>query len=126
MYDKETIEAFAVACTQLMSGGDADENGGKDEGRGIVLISDPKIERSLGSREMLKSAFLKSSAATAGRRRNRPITIEEVDLPLPAATCAGKVILSDHATSDGSPTSIDGRDHEARMKEETILMRCTF
>jgi predicted nicotinamide N-methyase len=86
LYDGDTIAAFANACQQLVAPG------------GVVLLSDPKVERFSGARKTL--------------RENLPVPIEVLDLPVP------------FTGMDSS--SLDGRDHIERMKEPTVLIKCTF
>lgn len=101
LYDGETIKAFANACEKLI-----DPTTG-----GILLLSDPKEERFPTAREILKESLLK-----CGKQHNRTIHFEVLDLPPIIST--GDV--------DSASTTMDGRDHEERMKEPTVLIRCNF
>mmetsp|Transcript_34486 Transcript_34486/g.75487 ORF Transcript_34486/g.75487 Transcript_34486/m.75487 type:complete len:316 (+) Transcript_34486:89-1036(+) len=71
---------------------------------GVVLVSDPETERFSGARDMLVKSF---EAATQGN-----VNIEIIDLPLPIVEYGG--------------VSLDSRDHEEKMKEPTVLIKCTF
>lgn len=87
LYDKETIEAFAIACQRIVSGG------------GIVLVADPKKERSAGARDMFRAAL------------GDGVSIETVELP--SIEC-----------DDIAGASMDAIDHAQRMKEPTVLLKC--
>lgn len=102
LYDGETILAFANACEKLID---------PKEG-GILLISDPREERFPTARAMLKEALV-----SGGDKHKRPIHFEVLDLP---------PIISSAVDIDSVSTTMDGRDHEERMKEPTVLIRCTF
>lgn len=71
---------------------------------GVVLVSDPETERFSGARDMLVKSF---EAATQGK-----VNIEIIDLPLPIGEYGG--------------VSLDSRDHEEKMKEPTVLIKCTL
>ena len=101
LYDGETILAFASACEKLIH----------PEKGGILLLSDPREERFPTARAMLREALV-----SCGDKHKRPIHFEVLDLP--------PIISSSEI--DSASTTMDGRDHEERMKEPTVLIRCTF
>lgn len=90
LYDGKTVEAFATACKKLVIPG------------GVVLLSDPKLERYRGARNTLRENLEKVATK-----------IEIFDLPLPEI-----------GLDAGS--SLDATDHVQRMKEPTVLIKCTF
>jgi predicted nicotinamide N-methyase len=101
LYDGATILAFAKACEKLI-----DPSLG-----GILLLSDPREERFPTARATLRDAL-----STLGNQNNRTVRFEVLDLPPISPTGIGAA----------SATTIDGRDHEERMKEATVLIRCTL
>eukprot|EP00531_Pseudo-nitzschia_arenysensis_P018795 CAMPEP_0116121208 /NCGR_PEP_ID=MMETSP0329-20121206/3576_1 /TAXON_ID=697910 /ORGANISM="Pseudo-nitzschia arenysensis, Strain B593" /LENGTH=337 /DNA_ID=CAMNT_0003615009 /DNA_START=36 /DNA_END=1049 /DNA_ORIENTATION=- len=101
LYDGETIKAFANACEELI-----DPSKG-----GLLLLSDPKEERFPAAREMLRESLV-----ACGEKHNRTIDFEVFDLPPVVSTL----------DIDSTSTTMDGRDHEERMKEPTVLIRCNF
>lgn len=72
---------------------------------GKVLVAEPSIERFKGARDMLKHAL---TGACQGSFR-----MEVIDLPTPPL-CPG-----------GGGT-LDSRDHKDKMKEPTVLIRCSL
>lgn len=108
LYDGETIRAFANACETLI-----DPYKG-----GILLLSGPREERFPTARAILRETLL-----SLGEQNNRTVNFEALDLP---------PVRSPTAESGGSGgggsagTTIDGRDHEQRMSEPTVLIRCTL
>ena len=68
---------------------------------GTILVADPKLERYKGAREVLKNSL------------GDKAEMEILDLPLPPVS-----------PSDGG--TIDGLDHQRRMQEPTVLIRCTL
>lgn len=70
---------------------------------GTVLLSDPQVERFSGARSILRESL--EPLATK---------IEVIDLHLPTIVC------------DEGGSSLDAHDHMQRMKEPTVLIRCTF
>lgn len=101
LYDGETIQAFANACEKLI-----DPKKG-----GLLLLADPREERFPTAREMLQEAL-----SALGEKSKRSIQFQVLDLP-PINSCID---------SEKASTTIDGRDHEQRMKESTVLIRCKF
>jgi len=101
LYDGETILAFANACEKLIH----------PKKGGILLLSDPREERFPTARGMLREALV-----SCGDEHERPIHFEVLDLP--------PIISS--SDIDSASTTMDGRDHEERMKEPTVLILCTF
>lgn len=102
LYDGETIEAFAGACKNLLNVNNC------NSANAILLVSDPKQERFPGAREILKTALL--------RRTNNDVDVVNfrvLDLPPPPV---GAVPAN----------TMDGRDHEQRMKESTVLIEVVF
>lgn len=89
LYDKETIEAFGKACKRMVV-----SNGG------TVLLTDPKVERIPGARDLLRAAL------------GEDVTIEIFDLPI--------------ADSSLSSQTTDGKDHDLRMREPTVLIKCSM
>ncbi len=101
LYDGETIQAFANACETLMD----------PQKGGLLLLSDPREERFPNAREMLREAL-----SALGEKRKRSIQFQVLDLP-PINSCTD---------SETASTTLDGRDHDQRMKESTVLIRCKF
>jgi len=118
LYDGETIKAFANACEILI-----------DPIRGgILLLSDPREERFPAARATLRDALLSLAA-----KNHRTVNFEVLDLPLvrsPAeeysSSSSSSSSSSGDSDSDSEATTIDGRDHEQRMREPTVLIRCTL
>mmetsp|Transcript_1886 Transcript_1886/g.3807 ORF Transcript_1886/g.3807 Transcript_1886/m.3807 type:complete len:477 (-) Transcript_1886:155-1585(-) len=114
LYDGETIEAFAGACKKLVNvnNNDSDNNSDNNSNNNsaILLVSDPKRERFPGARETLKTALL--------RRTNHDdanaVGFRVLDLPPPPVV--GTVPAN----------TMDGRDHEQRMQEPTVLIEVVF
>ena len=65
----------------------------------VILVADPKTERTPGARNLLRDAL--------------ESVIEIQDLPM----------ASSHETLSAAATA-DGRDHERRMREPTLLIKC--
>jgi len=63
-----------------------------------LLVADPKTERTQGARELLRRAL------------GEHVTLEILDLPLPEY--------------DFPSQTVDGKDHELRMQEHTVLIKC--
>lgn len=99
LYDQETIDAFAQACKRILSS-DIRKNSDNGASGGIILIADPKVERCVGARELLRKSMGES------------VDMEVRDLPLP--------YIGENCQS------LDGIDHDRRMKEPTVLISCTF
>ena len=95
LYDGETIEAFAYACASILS-----------DGGGVVLVSDPQVERFEGAREILKDTLADVCKADSS------FQMDVIDLPLPAVGAGGG--------------TIDSKDHEEKMKEPSVLIRCSI
>ena len=115
LYDGETIKAFANACETLI-----------DPIRGgILLLSDPREERFPAARATLRDALLSLAA-----KNHRTVNFEVLDLPLvrsPAEEYSSSSSSSSSSSDgDSEATTIDGRDHEQRMREPTVLIRCTL
>ena len=103
LYDGETILAFAKACEILIDPFDG----------GVLLLSDPREERFPNARAMLEEALV-----SLGAENKRSVRFEVSDLPPPITTTT--------ASGSAASTTMDGRDHEERMKESTVLIRCTL
>lgn len=88
LYDKETIEAFGKACKRIVV-----SNGG------TVLVTDPKVERTPGARDLLRAVL------------GNEFSIEISDLP----------VVDKHVSSQ----TLDGKDHYLRMQEPTVLIMCS-
>ncbi len=101
LYDGETIHAFANACEKLID----PSNGG------LLLLSDPKEERFPSARKMLYGAL-----SALGEENTRSMHCEVLDLPP----------ITPSTDNGSTSTTIDGRDHDERMKESTVLIRCIF
>ena len=96
LYDGDTVAAFATACRDLVGGPG-----------GMVLLSDPQQERFIGARKVLQEKL-----------RGIATSIEVFDLPpIPTSPKGGGSLPA---------SSLDGRDHIERMKEPTVLIKCTF
>ena len=86
LYDKETIQAFGMACERILSS------------NGVVIVTDPKVERVPKAREMLRESL----------RDDVHMEITDLD-------------LVDDSFSCETP---DAKDHSNRMKEPTVLIKC--
>eukprot|EP00928_Gymnodinium_smaydae_P081671 TRINITY_DN65147_c0_g1_i1.p1 TRINITY_DN65147_c0_g1~~TRINITY_DN65147_c0_g1_i1.p1 ORF type:complete len:289 (+),score=26.25 TRINITY_DN65147_c0_g1_i1:30-869(+) len=95
LYDGETIEAFAQACASILSDG------------GVVMVSDPLVERFQGAREKLKNSLADVCQS------NECFQMDVIDLPLPSL-------------GSGGGGTLDSKDHEEKMKEPTVLIRCSI
>ena len=73
---------------------------------GVVLVSDPLEERFEGAREKLKNALADAC------KTKTSFQMEVIDLPLPAPSAGGG--------------TLDSKDHEEKMKEPTVLIRCSI
>ena len=73
---------------------------------GVVLISDPLEERFNGAREKLKDTL------TDVCQSNEYFQMDVIDLPLPAVGAGGG--------------TLDSKDHQEKMKEPTVLIRCSI
>ena len=72
-----------------------------EDGAGtIILIADPKVERCAGAREQLRKSM------------GDAVRMDILELPLP--------FIGEKSNS------LDGIDHDQRMKEPTVLIRCTL
>mmetsp|Transcript_28068 Transcript_28068/g.36702 ORF Transcript_28068/g.36702 Transcript_28068/m.36702 type:complete len:301 (+) Transcript_28068:97-999(+) len=65
-----------------------------------LIVADPKVERTPGAREALRCAL------------GENVQLDIVDLPLPEY--------------DSPSQTVDGKDHELRMQEPTVLIKCTL
>ena len=112
LYDGETIQAFANACERLI-----------DPVRGgILLLSDPRDERFPTARATLRDALLSLAA-----KNHRTVNFEVMDLPLVRSPVEESSSSGDgDRDRENEATTIDGRDHEQRMSEPTVLIRCTL
>jgi predicted nicotinamide N-methyase len=116
LYDMDTVDAFANVCKRLLLDTTSNNDGA------TILVTDPKVERTIGAREQFKNTLkLLNNNNNDDNNNNNGVTteieIEEIDLPLPHVT--------DNGGSGGGRT-LDGKDHAKRMKEETVLIRCTI
>ena len=73
---------------------------------GVVLVSDPLQERFEGARQKLKDTL-----ANACKSKDS-LQMDVIDLPLPAVGAGGG--------------TLDSKDHEEKMKEPTVLIRCSI
>ena len=73
---------------------------------GVVLVSDPLQERFEGARQKLKDTL-----ADACKSKDS-FQMDVIDLPLPAVGARGG--------------TLDSKDHEEKMKEPTVLIRCSI
>ncbi|OEU07212.1 hypothetical protein FRACYDRAFT_251557 [Fragilariopsis cylindrus CCMP1102] len=144
LYDMETVDAFANVCQRLLvslntttSTTTTSNNNNKNgtaaaaaAATSTILVTDPKIERTMGARERFKKTLFKLLNNTNNddddddHNNNGVVTeieIEEIDLPLPCVTTN-----NNDGSGDGSGRTLDGKDHTKRMKEETVLIRCTI
>jgi len=94
LYDATSIEAFAKVCQAMASPGGAH-----------VLVSDPVQERVPGARKMLKEALQKHN-----HNDKKDVMIEELPMATP-----------EEVTSLVA-TTMDGKDHERRMQEPTVIL----
>jgi predicted nicotinamide N-methyase len=124
LYDMDTVDAFANVCKRLLKVN-------KDDGvsSGTILVTDPKIERTVGARERFKNQLQLNNNDDSNSNSNSnsndissgvriEVTMEEIGLPLPCG-------VGDD-DGGGSGRTLDGKDHAKKMKEETVLIRCTI
>jgi hypothetical protein len=124
LYDHKTIDAFADACWKILhkkKSSSTTTSSNNSDSTTIatptmihedctVLVADPKVERCAGAREML----LRSRLATEAK------TVVVVDLPTPSSSS------SPSSSEKAAALTLDGRDHERRMQEQSVLIRFTF
>lgn len=89
LYDKDTIRALSEACRSLLP-----------PTGGLVMITDPQKERTVGARQILQEALSRDFTNVA---------IETIEL--------------DPIKCSSNPISPDAKDHTLRMKESTYLLK---
>ena len=108
LYDGATIVAFARACRQICRNG------------GVILVTDPRVERVEGARDLFRDALEHEHESNAKENNNKSNRIflqsfEIIDLP--AIECD---------PVDSRKSSMDCIDHSRRMREPTVLIKCVF
>ena len=167
LYDTTSIDAFATICHRLLrwrtrpqdpvssatAATSSSSSSSSNSSSVMLLVTDPKIERTVGARKQFTERLLSIFQPTNDDEKNpngndttnttkMTIEIDVLDLPsIPttsssrSATVAAADTIGTTTTSDekrqqqqqheeDEGITFDGKDHYKRMKEDTVLIRC--